>query len=193
MNHEKLNRMKSSVASAYLAKKPSPREAGAVTFGRYKYTGKTVAQLMRENPGYVFWGVRERAFEGWAAADAEKYTARFRQIKPPVSRPSFYAFECKCEGRSLVDFELVLRSAPSSSSKKVTRQKHLDLSVLGMMDKSHNDKIEILMGKLCMLIFGKPDPSKWEWKEWLEDDHNFALDCRENHFPNLRAQPGVKP
>jgi len=102
-----------------------------ITFG--KHAGKTLPQLLLNDPDYFFWAVEKKdVFKGSLATQAASLLARARRVKIPKPNPDDWRVEYVCapDGK-FAHFEVVEADRPRHIGSSLTiRGTTLDFSLV---------------------------------------------------------------
>lgn len=173
-----------------LERKHRDNESQVIDFGKYKRKKLSPAELALEDPSYFFWATTSRVFSGWQQADAEEIGRRCRHIKPPKRNSKDWRFRLKFNKHNkLRGMVLVKTSTALPTKEREFLSKHFDLRWLVDLHTGQFCTNPLVISKLRDLLFGTQTPTKWQCKEFWEDERNFATDCRETHCPAVPLHP----
>jgi hypothetical protein len=149
-----------------------------VPFG--KHIGKTLPELLINDPSYFFWALAKGIFLGKLSHQAQIVAARARHVLPPISEPNDHQYAMRFNERGKLESVAIMKMAPDLGD--VLPLRHFDFSVFCLLGRREaKTKVKIL-NWLKGELFGREGPISQEACEaFLSDDDNFDLTCQELH------------
>jgi len=148
----------------------------AVDVGKYRGKGKTLPQIVFDDPDWFFWAIGQRVFRGTLADEAERIDGRARRIRVPPSdgRPRVAEYTRRSRDGAFTVLELVETSRPPHSRSE--RRPWIDLSyATGSYDKTG---CRLLVSAAKFALFGSATYrlTRRRAEAFFDDDDNFASD-----------------
>jgi len=149
-----------------------------------KHKGKTLPQILFEDPSYVFWLVGQGYVYGRLLHQLNFVVERARHILPPREIPDEYQFGVEYNGEGWLERIRILEKSRGAANLIVTP--HLDLSLFCLFRLDEMREKDALLHWLRAEFFDCEGLiSKVACEAFLNDDSNFGLTCRRMHgFPD---------
>jgi hypothetical protein len=148
----------------------------AVTFGKHK--GKSLPQIVFNDPDWFFWACENQIFTGELAVEAADLQRKATSIKAPSKNGVDTEVEYLLHpvSKKLAAVDVVPKSQPlHSGSGEAFRRDVIDLSVPRQVSKFDKLGGKIIVAKLKAAVFQDPRTklTKQRCEEFFENETNF--------------------
>ena len=128
-----------------------------VDFGKYRGKGKTLPQIVFEDPDWFFWALGEGAFKGALAVEAQDVGRKAQNIKIPGDDNADLVAEYLIHGptNKFADLHVVPRSQPlHEGGSPANRSDRIDLSFVRRISRYDKTGGKLLVGCVKHIVFG---------------------------------------
>jgi hypothetical protein len=144
-----------------------------------KYAGKTLPQIVFQDPDWFFWAMEKNVFGGSIPEEAREIDLRARRIRIPqkgsmVAEYVIHRPTGKFGGLKIVDPSSRMHEGSSGTFRKP----YIDLSVPRTIKVYDKTGYKILLRQVKSIVFGsaKTRMTQAQCEAFFYDDHNFVLD-----------------
>jgi hypothetical protein len=143
-----------------------------LAFGRHR--GKTVFQVLLEDPDWFFWAIENGVFKGHFAEEAAVLARKARRIRIPKKCPELWRVEYLFDvDDSFRGFSLV-KAKSQQVQKWSARGRYLDWSWPHCQRPGHKRGNKKLIDSFRRYYFGGRNITGKRWEAFFDNDDNFV-------------------
>jgi len=149
-----------------------------VDFGKYRGKGKTLPQIVFEDPDWFFWALEEGAFKGDLATQAQEVGRKAQNIKIPGNEKGELVAEYLIHAPTgkFSDLEVVPKAQPPhEGGSRTFRKDRIDLSFVHSIKGYDKSGGRLLVGSVKHIVFGavRARLTRQRCEEFFDDPKNF--------------------
>lgn len=147
-------------------------------FGKYRGKGKTLPQIVFEDPDWFFWALEEGAFKGDLATQAQDVGRKAQNIKIPGNEKGELVAEYLIHAPTgeFSDLEVVPKSQPPhEGGSRAFREDRIDLGFVRRIKGYDKSGGKLLVGSVKYIVFGaaRARLTQQRCEEFFDDPKNF--------------------
>lgn len=150
-----------------------------VNFGKYRGKGKSLPQIVFDDPDWFFWALKDGAFKGALASEASEIATKATKIKIPDKKVGEYRVRYYLDPLvgKIADIEVIAADhAPHLGSSGTRELDFFDLSMARRI--APYDKLggKFIVGAIKTYVFGskKTRLTKERCEEFFQNPRNFG-------------------
>jgi len=150
-----------------------------VDFGKFRGKGKTLPQIVFEDPDWFFWALEKGAFKGDLATQAQEVGRKAQNIKIPGNEKGELVAEYLIQAPTgkFSDLEVVPRSRPPHEGGSPAFSKNrIDLGFVRQIKSYDKMGGKLLVGCVKHIVFGgtRVRLTRQRCEQFFDDSKNFV-------------------
>ena len=149
-----------------------------VAFGKYQGKGKTLPQVVFDDPDWFFWALENGAFRETLAVQADEVGRKAQNIKIPGNDNGELVAEyvMHTPTNKFAGLEIVPKSQTLHSGSRALRRDRIDLGIVRRFKKYDKAGGKLLVGCVKHILFGavRARLTRQRCEEFFDDPKNFV-------------------